>query len=323
MVQCELINDPTIKPSKDFNAKTDAETVAAGHEKDIARMIFHRTYAERKEIADYYDKNTSSQSGKSFIKAIIASSSETSLDALYIMALVPADEILANCLHDNIHHKHSPEVGAIEEIVCANDKGMKDLINKKYQTRFGKSVEDELARFKEDDKAYQDVIQKYCWKGLCQDKKITPEDADKEAKALRNISPKKKQTDFKNKLIELLDKYCELDLKQIFQKYRQGDDGIDGAVGDAFEVDRQRRAYYYLVRAIEDICQLYAFELRHAADDASHMHLDKINRIVLSRCERDLFCINKAYRDDGYDTFTSRLAVIIYRIFAHSYTAVA
>lgn len=51
------------------------------------------------------------------------------------------------------------------------------------------------------------------------------------------------KVDFKNKLIELLDKFCEPDLKLIFQKYRQGDNGIDNAVSDAFECERVRRAY--------------------------------------------------------------------------------
>ena len=49
---------------------------------------------------------------------------------------------------------------------------------------------------------------------------------------------------FKNKLIGFFDKYCEPDLKRIFEKYRKGtDDGIDNAVNKAFDVKRVRRAY--------------------------------------------------------------------------------
>lgn len=55
---------------------------------------------------------------------------------------------------------------------------------------------------------------------------------------------------FKKKLIELLDKTSEPDLKQIFEKYRQDGHGIGDAVRDAFDVDRIRRAYGYLGKSI-------------------------------------------------------------------------
>ncbi|XP_065224156.1 annexin A2-like [Planococcus citri] len=184
---------------------------------------------------------------------------------------------------------------------------MKNEINKFYGEAYKDTVENHLGTFRNDDHDYQKVMKDYCWKGLCQDKKIKPEDADKEAQALKAIDPEKDKDGFKKKLTELLDKNCEPDLKMIFEKYRTNKDcGIGEAVDKAFEVKRVKRAYNRLVRYIEDTCRFYADEL-HEAVDGCGTDTDRINRIVLTRCERDLGCILKKYKEFHDKRFTKRL----------------
>ncbi|KAL6958159.1 hypothetical protein U1Q18_048892 [Sarracenia purpurea var. burkii] len=288
--QGELINDPTLKPTKDFSNCVDAEAIASADDKKTAHIMFHRTFDERKKIEECFNKEHSTGSALTLL-GILQQKSGYGLDSLYTMSLQPPEGILADTIYKSIKSGKG-EKGDIEEVVCGNDNLMKDRIDKYYQATYQMNVESHLATFRAEDNPYQDVMQKYCWKGLCQDKKITPEDADKEAQVLRAIDAKDHKMDFINKLIELLDKYCEPDLKVIFQKYRQGDNGIQRAVFHAFTDERERRAYNSL------------------ADDSVNIHIDKINRIVLTRSERDLFCIAKAYpdEDEGYETFTSRLS---------------
>ncbi|KAL6982265.1 hypothetical protein U1Q18_049858 [Sarracenia purpurea var. burkii] len=132
------------------------------------------------------------------------------MDDLYEDSLLPPENLLGTTVHDVIIGKWK-EKGAIEEILCGDDKEMKDRIARYYQSAYKETLENQLGTYRKDDKDYQHVMQQYCWKGLCQDRKIKPEDAEKEAEALRAIDPGKDKDGFKKKLNELLDKNCEPD----------------------------------------------------------------------------------------------------------------
>ncbi|KAL6958164.1 hypothetical protein U1Q18_048897 [Sarracenia purpurea var. burkii] len=255
LTQGEVINDPTLKPAKPFSADDDAQTIrhemvktlAAINRDKISEIFFHRTYDQRAQIEQSYNQKFCQKEDKTKcpFHSALKDISTSAMESLYCDALVSPQGILGETLHTTIE-TGTGDTGAIEEIVCANDKPMKDLIDEYYSGKFSTSVEQALATFKKDDKDYQHVMIKYCWKGLCQDEKMTPQDWDKEAQALRKIDPKEDKEGFKKKLMELLDKTSEPDLKQIFQMYRNGDHGIDNAVCDAFEEERVRRAYGYL-----------------------------------------------------------------------------
>ena len=58
--------------------------------------------------------------------------STNALESLYQVSLMPVERILAETIHESIVSGNG-EVGAIEEVVCANDKDTKDRINKYYQ----------------------------------------------------------------------------------------------------------------------------------------------------------------------------------------------
>ncbi|XP_065225222.1 annexin B9-like [Planococcus citri] len=324
-IQCETIDDPTLKPAKPFSASDDGEILRNElkskiiNRSKIARLFFHRTYQQRHEIQVYYDQKycPNGDTNKPFeycpFHSALKDISTESLDDLYNISLTPPEGIYAQTIHHAIESKDG-EVGAIEEAVCGNDKKTKDLINKYYQANYQTTVEDHLATFKKDDEEYQNVMLKYCWKGLSQEKKLCPEDIDKETQILRDLHHKKDWDGFKKKLKELLDNTSEPDLQQIFIKYRHDKKGIDKAVEDVFKEERQIRAYNVLARYIEHTARYYAEMLRDTVDSPTSLIIKstKINRIVLTRCERDLSSIFKEYHDKYGHTFTKNLHDIFF-----------
>ncbi|KAL6958160.1 Annexin A6 [Sarracenia purpurea var. burkii] len=178
-VEAEVINDPTLKPTPNFSACGDADALLNFDSKQLANLWYHRIYDERKKIEECFNKKHSAESAVTLVGALQLHSGY-GLDSLYTMSLQSPENMLADTIQVAIDTGKGLE-GDIEEAVCANDKQMKDRIDKYYQ---------------------------------------------------------ESKVDFKNKLIELLDKFCEPDLKLIFQKYRQGNNGIDNAVSDAFECER-------------------------------------------------------------------------------------
>ncbi|KAL6958161.1 hypothetical protein U1Q18_048894 [Sarracenia purpurea var. burkii] len=198
-IQCELIKDPSLKAPEHFSADDDAETIrhqmvktlAAIDRDKICEIFFHKTYEQRAQIEKSYDQKfcQCNDTKKCTFHSALKDISTVALESLFVTSLISPEGILAITIHDSIESGKG-EVAAIEEVVCANDKEMKDRINQYYLENYSKSVEDDLAQFRKDDKDYQTVMLKYCWKGLSQDKKITPQDADNEAQALRKIDPK-------------------------------------------------------------------------------------------------------------------------------------
>ncbi|XP_065207492.1 annexin A1-like [Planococcus citri] len=183
---------------------------------------------------------------------------------------------------------------------------MKKLMRESYEKNFKIKMEDDFKTFNKEDAAYQNAMLKYCLPDLCQDKKISKDQATKEAKALQDIDIENDKEKFKCKLKEFLNKYCEPDLKLIFQAYRKDEEhGIDTAVEKVFEGD-ERRVYDMIVRYIEDTCRCYADEL-HKAVKGGGCDYDKVHRIILTRSERDLKCILDNFRSRKDQTFTARL----------------
>ncbi|KAL6982260.1 hypothetical protein U1Q18_049853 [Sarracenia purpurea var. burkii] len=212
----------------------------------LVDIWFHRTYDQRHQIEDYYDSNFCSFSDWGYhcpFSLGLNDISDDTMDDLYEDSLLSTENLLGKTVYEVIRGKWKEE-GAIEEILCGNDKEMKDRIAQFYKSGYQDTIENQLATFQKDDKDYQNVMQQYCWKGLCQDKKLKSEDADKEAQALKAIDPEKDKEGFKKKLNELLDKNCEPDMKMIFEKYRDDKSNIADAVEKAFSgCDRVERAY--------------------------------------------------------------------------------
>lgn len=137
---------------------------------------------------------------------------------------------------------------------------------------------------------------------------------------------------FKNKLKEILPKYSEADLQQIFINYRDADGkGIDDAVDKVIENKDEKRAYNYYgildyifikiyhysvviitlaVRYVESTCKFYADLLYDAVEGGiMKTNVPAINRIVITRCERDLGCILEKYKETHNKSFKDRLNV--------------
>ncbi|KAL6982257.1 hypothetical protein U1Q18_049850 [Sarracenia purpurea var. burkii] len=256
-MQCELIKDPTLKPADPFSASIDAgvfrkeiiEDAATNRDK-LVKIWFHRTFEQRHQIEDEYNKKCTVYTNGYYtwweehcpLSTGLKDISDDTMCDLYVDSLLSPENLLGKTAHEAIMDKWK-EKGAIEEIVCGNDKEMKDKINRFYQEEYKDTVANQLATFRTDDKDYQHVMQ-LCWKGLCQDKKIKPEDADKEAEALRAIDLAKDKEGFKKKLNELLDKNCEPDMKLIFEKYRKDNCNIVDSVEKAYAgCDRVERGY--------------------------------------------------------------------------------
>ncbi|XP_065223196.1 annexin A2-like [Planococcus citri] len=314
----ELIKDPSLKPADPFIVSDDAEVIkkeihndACTNRDKLAKIIFHRTIDQRIQLYDFYNEKYFAYVNR-YGKRVYSTTlywdllyySTDSLQKLYKLAFKRYEAQLGDTLHSAIAGEWK-EGGVVEEIVCANDKEMKDLIQEHYKAAFQCTVEDHLKLIHKDDKAYQETIHKYCWQPLCQEKKMKPEDIDKEAKALQDIDPKKDKEGFKKKLKELLDKNCEPDLKEIFNKYKKDKHRISDGVDEAFDGD-EKTAFNVLVRYIENTCMFYADELYHAVDGCG-TDIDKINRIVLTRCERDMLSIFNEYKNKRGETFTERL----------------
>ncbi|XP_065209368.1 uncharacterized protein LOC135837872 [Planococcus citri] len=116
------------------------------------------------------------------------------------------EDILIGVVHGTITREWK-EVGGIEEVLCANDNKMKKLMRESYEKNFKIKMEEDFKKFNREDAAYQNAMLKYCLPDLCQDKKISKDQAAKEAKALQDINIKNDKEKFKCKLKEFLKKY--------------------------------------------------------------------------------------------------------------------
>ncbi|KAL6958163.1 hypothetical protein U1Q18_048896 [Sarracenia purpurea var. burkii] len=140
-IQCELINDPTLKPANPFSADDDSKKIRDELVKslkdmdrdEISKIFFHKTYDQRSQINDSYDKQFCQKKDETkcpFHSGLKDVSTEA-MESLYSDALVSPQGILGETLHTTIETGHG-DTGSIEEIVCANDKPMKDLIDEYY-----------------------------------------------------------------------------------------------------------------------------------------------------------------------------------------------
>ncbi|KAL6958165.1 hypothetical protein U1Q18_048898 [Sarracenia purpurea var. burkii] len=141
MIECEFINDPSLKPANPFSADGDAEKIRNEMVKslkdidrdEISNIFFHKTYEQRSKIQDSYDKKfcQNENENKCTFHSALKDISTVALEALYCDALVSPEGILAQTVYKSIESGKG-EVGAIEEIACANDKAMKDRIDQYY-----------------------------------------------------------------------------------------------------------------------------------------------------------------------------------------------
>ncbi|KAL6977986.1 hypothetical protein U1Q18_050488, partial [Sarracenia purpurea var. burkii] len=135
----ELINDPTLKPTQDFSACRDVDILLPADKKEYAIVMFHRTYKERKQIEECFNEKHGSETTVTLIGALQLTS-DYGLKSLYAESLQPPEWILGDMIYGTITSDKS-EMGGIEEVVCANDKQMKDLIDVYYQqSKFTKNI---------------------------------------------------------------------------------------------------------------------------------------------------------------------------------------
>ncbi|KAL6982266.1 hypothetical protein U1Q18_049859, partial [Sarracenia purpurea var. burkii] len=146
---CEMITDPTLKAADPFSAGTDAGVFKKEIQDDnitnrdkLVKIWFHRTYAQRVQIEDFYNKNFCPiyvwgcyqyYGAHCPLTDALHEISDDTMDDLYEDSLLSPELILGKTVYEVIMDKWK-EVGAIEEIVCANDKEMKDRITKYYQS---------------------------------------------------------------------------------------------------------------------------------------------------------------------------------------------
>ncbi|XP_065204012.1 annexin A13-like [Planococcus citri] len=328
VVRSELICDPTVKPKPDFHCDEDAKKLYTDGKDDEgnARLLFHRSLDQRKSIRDYYDSKffwtRKRRCGRhcyydeiypANLSDELGRQSLYNLDKLYDMTFTNFEDILTGVVHGTITRDWK-EVGGIEEVLCANDNEMKKLLRESYEKNFKIKMEEDFKTFNKKTQRIRMLcsnieVPEFCFSlqpDRCQDKKISKEQAAEEAKALHDIDIENEKEKFKDKLKEFLNKYCEPDLKLIFQAYRKDDThGIDTDVEKVFEGE-ERRVYDMIVRYIEDTCKCYADEL-HKAVKGGGCDYDKVHRIILTRSERDLKCILDNFRSRKDQTFTERL----------------
>ncbi|KAL6982258.1 hypothetical protein U1Q18_049851 [Sarracenia purpurea var. burkii] len=146
-IQCELIKDPTLKPADPFSADVDSGVFKKEIREDnvtnrdkLVDIWFHRTFEQRHQIEVDYNKNCIIYVWKygSFYEQHCPLSrglkdiSDDTMCDLYVDSLLSPENLLATTVHEVIREKWK-EKGAIEEILCANDKEMKDKITRVYQ----------------------------------------------------------------------------------------------------------------------------------------------------------------------------------------------
>ncbi|KAL6958162.1 hypothetical protein U1Q18_048895 [Sarracenia purpurea var. burkii] len=140
-IQCEVINDPTLKPANPFSADDDAQKIRDEMVKslkdvdrdEISKIFFHKTYDQRSQINDAYDNKfcQNKDEKKCPFHSALKDISTVAMEALYCDALISPESMLAQTIQQTIETGHG-DTGAIEEIVCCNDKAMKDKIDSSY-----------------------------------------------------------------------------------------------------------------------------------------------------------------------------------------------
>ncbi|KAL6982262.1 hypothetical protein U1Q18_049855 [Sarracenia purpurea var. burkii] len=146
LLQCEVIKAPTLKPIDNFAADADATVIKKEIQDDrntdrdkLAKLWFHRTLDQRWQIDAYYNshflvRGTTHEYGP--LVEDFQWTSDRSLKHLYTDSFLRPGKILGKTVYEVIDNKWK-EKGAIEIILCADDKEMKDRIAKFYQS--GKS----------------------------------------------------------------------------------------------------------------------------------------------------------------------------------------
>ncbi|KAL6982261.1 hypothetical protein U1Q18_049854 [Sarracenia purpurea var. burkii] len=147
--QCEVIKAPTLKPVDNFSADIDAAVLkkeiqdgSVTNRDKLVKFWFHRTFDERKQIEAFYNTHfcrDSDDKDQCPLDADFHWISDHSLDDLYSDSLLPPEMILGETVHEVITDKWK-EKGAIEIILCAEDKEMKDRVAKFYQSSMSESL---------------------------------------------------------------------------------------------------------------------------------------------------------------------------------------
>ena len=106
----------------------------------LVDIWFHRTFDQRAQIRDSYNTNFCRVnywgyycSSRCPLRWGLEDIADGDMSDLYKASQISNEGILAQTVYDTIIGKLK-EVGAIEEVVCANDKEMKDRIDECYKT---------------------------------------------------------------------------------------------------------------------------------------------------------------------------------------------
>lgn len=254
-------------------------------EKAIINVLAKRTNAQRLEIAVQFK----TMYGKDLVKDL---KSETSgnFENLLVAMLTPLPQLYAKHIRDAISGIGTDEEVLIE-VLCTKSNSEIRTIRAAYESEYGNCLEDDLRS--DTSGTFKRVMVSLCTAGRDESMHVDYDAAQQDAHRLLEAGENQWGTD-ESAFNMILCQRNHAQLRVIFDEYEKisGKD-IEDSIRSEFSGDSED-AFLAIVRSIRDTPYFYA-KCIHDAISGLGTKDNKLQRIVVSRCEIDMGDIKSAY----------------------------